>query len=264
MLTVMTLNAANYNDHKNWEIRRQIIVNTILKYNVDLIALQEIRFDASQESTKITYENMGEQILSQLSDQGYQGSIVYQWAQYYDPTTRNPVQTITTCWEGLAIISHTSLVETGSVFLSSTNCSDGNHRITEYASIQKDTGMFYLFNTHFAMYEECLPANIKETVAYMEQFNTSPRLLVGDMNATPDNPDIQTLAKLGFTDVWAMLQPGKPGYTYPSDNPVKRIDYCWADKNAVGSCKGIELVCTDPQSGIYASDHFGLLVTLSI
>ncbi|MBU7024417.1 MAG: hypothetical protein HXS40_09655, partial [Theionarchaea archaeon] len=61
------------------------------------------------------------------------------------------------------------------------------------------------------------------------------------------------------------LHPGENGYTYPSDPaPTKRIDYVWVDKGLVNSVKGIETILADPQGGIYASDHLGLFVTLSV
>lgn len=269
MLKVITLNAANYDDVGNWEKRKDMIVNTIVECDADIVALQEIRFDRNQESTKISYLNMGEQILSQLSEQKtYENSsIVYQWAQYYENGT---TQNATAKWEGLAVISRRPIIETGSVFLSMPpDNGDPNHRITQYASFYPDSGgVFYLFNTHFAVYKwcpQCTPLNVTETVEYMNRIASSSRLLVGDLNARPKNPYIQQLASSGFIDVWTTLHPPDDlGYTFRSDDPYERIDYAWADKNLIGSIKSIELICTEPDSGVYASDHFGLLVTLSI
>lgn len=47
-------------------------------------------------------------------------------------------------------------------------------------------------------------------------------LLAGDLNATPDAPELQPLfARL--TDGWSSA--AGPGFTYPADAPAKRIDY---------------------------------------
>lgn len=268
MLKVITLNAANYDDVGNWEKRKEMIVDTISGNNVDIVALQEIRFDRNQESTEESYLNMGEQILSQLSERKtYENSsIVYQWAQYYENGT---TQKVTAKWEGLGIISRMPIVETGSVFLSMPpNSGDSNHRITQYAAFYPESGgVFYLFNTHFAVYswcQQCTASNVTETIKYMNQVGSSSRLLVGDLNATPDNKEIQRLADNGLIDVWSYIYPGKDGFTFRSDNPYERSDYVWADKTLKGSIKDIELICTEEDSGVYASDHRGLLVTLSI
>jgi hypothetical protein len=49
--------------------------------------------------------------------------------------------------------------------------------------------------------------------------------LAGDLNAPAgeDRPD--ALRDAGWTDVWAALHPGQPGYTFESDAPSIRIDY---------------------------------------
>ncbi|QGN33278.1 endonuclease/exonuclease/phosphatase family protein [Microlunatus sp. Gsoil 973] len=49
-----------------------------------------------------------------------------------------------------------------------------------------------------------------------------PAILVGDMNATPDAPEIKTLST-AFDDAWIAAGQG-PDSTYPSEAPAKRID----------------------------------------
>jgi endonuclease/exonuclease/phosphatase family metal-dependent hydrolase len=93
---------------------------------------------------------------------------------------------------------------------------------------------------------------------------SGPRLLVGDLNAEPGDPALQTLANGGLTDLWASLEPDQAGYTWPSNDPSKRIDYCWGDDTVAPAAQAIELVATQPVNGIYASDHFGLLVTINL
>jgi endonuclease/exonuclease/phosphatase (EEP) superfamily protein YafD len=50
-----------------------------------------------------------------------------------------------------------------------------------------------------------------------------PTLLVGDLNATPDAPEIKTLTAV-LADTWTEVGVG-PGYTIEADNPTKRIDF---------------------------------------
>ncbi|MBU6997343.1 MAG: endonuclease/exonuclease/phosphatase family protein [Theionarchaea archaeon] len=269
-MKLITLNAQNYDDGGNWETRKKMIVNAIVQCNADVIALQEIRFDRSQESTTLTYQNMGEQIVSDLSQySGYATcAIVYQWAQYY--ANGSVTQKITTTWEGLGIISRLPIVETGSAFLSMPqNSGDKNHRITQYITVTTGAGnTVHVFNAHFAVYSWCplcLNSNVTETLEYMNKISTASRVLVGDLNAPPDNEEIQRLKTSGLVDMWPTLHPGEDGFTYPSyPTPNERIDYVWADKGLATSVKEIEIILADPQSGVYASDHLGLAVTLSV
>ena len=51
---------------------------------------------------------------------------------------------------------------------------------------------------------------------------TSPTILMGDLNAEPDAPELQQLFAR-FTDAW--LPTAGAGKTYPAEDPKKRIDY---------------------------------------
>ncbi len=51
----------------------------------------------------------------------------------------------------------------------------------------------------------------------------TPTLLVGDLNARPDAPEIKTLTAV-LDDTWTEVGVG-PGYTIEADNPTARIDY---------------------------------------
>lgn len=46
----------------------------------------------------------------------------------------------------------------------------------------------------------------------------------GDLNARPDTPEIRALA-LAFEDGWVQCGDGGPGYSFPADQPDRRIDY---------------------------------------
>lgn len=48
-------------------------------------------------------------------------------------------------------------------------------------------------------------------------------ILVGDLNATPDAPELTPLFQ-SFNDAWQGAADGA-GYTFPADHPTKRIDY---------------------------------------
>src|SRR5436190_4950852 len=126
MPSVMTLNLANYDDHPDWSDRLQIIVDTILTENPDIIAVQEVRFDPSQPTTQSSYQSMAEQIvylLDQASSGAYAGiDIVSQPLMFYpDSSDHYPAPPPNKqLWEGLAILSRLPVVQTGSIFLTRT------------------------------------------------------------------------------------------------------------------------------------------------
>jgi len=264
MLTIMTLNLANYDDHPDWSQRLQIIVDTITTAQPDVIAVQEVRFDPSQPTTQASYQSMSEQLVALLDrSASYAGlSIVTQPLMFYpDSSEHYPAPPPSTQkWEGLSILSRLPIVETGAIFLTKTG-SDGNLRGTQYAGVTSASQTVYVFNTHFALDATDQLSNAQETVAYMARFS-GPQILVGDLNAVPSSPAVAVLTASGLTDVWASLEPDSNGYTWASNDPSKRIDYCFA--SAAASPQSIALVATAPVDGIYASDHFGLVTFFTI
>jgi endonuclease/exonuclease/phosphatase family metal-dependent hydrolase len=54
--------------------------------------------------------------------------------------------------------------------------------------------------------------------------DADPAILVGDLNAEPDDPEVQALTSV-YTDTWTAAGDGGAGLTYPSEGPTKRIDF---------------------------------------
>src|SRR5699024_4472282 len=70
-------------------------------------------------------------------------------------------------------------------------------------------------------------------------------ILVGDMNATPESPELVPLFQQ-FEDTWELTN-DDPGHTFPADSPIKRIDY-------VLTAPGMEVQSTKTFPSL-ASDH---------
>lgn len=274
-MKVVNWNLANYDDHPNWEQRLQMIADNLIILQPDLVALQEIRFNPDQVSTRVSYQNMAEQVLHAIrqienGDVWAGTSIVTQTSMFYplvggeeNPWRYPQPSPNEKEWEGLTILSRGGVLETGSVFLSLSNCTDFNRRITQYVAVDSLDGLddrLFLFNAHFSYSGACRVNNVNETLAYMSRYD-GYQLLVGDMNATPDDPSLQPLRDAGLVDLWQELQGDALGYTAPSDDPTNRIDYCWANQALAALATEIELIATQPEDDVYASDHFGLCVT---
>jgi endonuclease/exonuclease/phosphatase family metal-dependent hydrolase len=81
----------------------------------------------------------------------------------------------------------------------------------------------------------------------------APTLLLGDMNAPPDAPELQPLFER-MRDSWPTT--AGPGFTYPADTPTERIDYVLASPNGKIDTAFVAFVPS-------ASDHRPVVVNLS-
>lgn len=80
-------------------------------------------------------------------------------------------------------------------------------------------------------------------------------VVLGDMNAGPESPEMQLLAQVGLVDVSAAIGP-RPHYTYPATNPDQQLDYIWATPDLAPSDFDIPLST--------ASDHLPVIATLTM
>jgi endonuclease/exonuclease/phosphatase family metal-dependent hydrolase len=118
-----------------------------------------------------------------------------------------------------------------------------------------------------------------------------PTIIAGDFNAAPDAASIRYLTGLQsvggrsvhYNDAWAIAGQG-PGHTWTADNPNaatvidqivrqpnhrRRIDYVFtgswhAHPNAHCQVRTARLAFDQPADGVWASDHFGVLVDVEI
>jgi endonuclease/exonuclease/phosphatase family metal-dependent hydrolase len=81
-------------------------------------------------------------------------------------------------------------------------------------------------------------------------------LIMGDLNATPDTPEIALIREAGFTDILAGPSTGSglANATFPSLKPERQIDYIWLTPDL--TAKAITIPHT------LASDHLAIVVTI--
>jgi endonuclease/exonuclease/phosphatase family metal-dependent hydrolase len=108
--------------------------------------------------------------------------------------------------------------------------------------------------THFHHIEEDNAIRQVQAPEIIKFWNQRPRtILAGDLNATPDAPEIAMLRDAGLRDAFALVGSGS-GFTWPSPKPNQRIDYIWVSPDL------IVRNLTIPRST--ASDHLGIVVTV--
>ncbi|HEY65609.1 MAG TPA: hypothetical protein G4O02_13665 [Caldilineae bacterium] len=252
-MRVMSLNIWNYN--APWPRRRELIIEAVRAADSDVVAFQEIRSDPDRDELDADGRrlNQAQQIAMRLPDYPH---LIFRPAMHY----RGGV------WEGLAILSRLPIADQGWVPLTQdlTDPDDRHQRIVLHARFDLPDVSFHLFNTHLSLSRAARLRTVPEVLTYMDRFR-GPRLLVGDLNEHPDQAPMEILREAGWTDVWAALHPGEPGYTSRSDEPWQRIDYAWASPELVPYLEAIELVADQPdEDGVFPSDHIGLVVTINV
>jgi len=130
------------------------------------------------------------------------------------------------------------------------------HRGFIWAQIEVGTAEpLNIIDTHYHQLADGTDIRVLQTEAILDFWNGRPHtLIVGDLNAFPNTPEMAMLQEAGFTD--ALTAAGIiPGYTYFSLAPDRRLDYIWytADLTATD-------VLIAPAT---ASDHLGVAATIS-
>ncbi len=128
-----------------------------------------------------------------------------------------------------------------------------------------------------------------ETARFIEEVlgdRAEHAVVVGDFDATPDSASIrfwtgrQALAgvSVSYHDAWEMLRPNDPGHTFTPHNPLvaggdmfsaagRRIDYVMVRGGSFGptlEVRSVERIGVEPQGGVQASDHYGVVAELSV
>ncbi len=115
-----------------------------------------------------------------------------------------------------------------------------------------------LINTH--LHHIGVDATIREQqvagiLHFLEGYPMERLVITGDLNAQPMEPPLRSLGAVGLRDL--IEEAGlKPGYTFPADNPTRRIDYILASPDI--GVRQIEI----PADAV--SDHRGIGATIVI
>ncbi len=113
----------------------------------------------------------------------------------------------------------------------------------------------HVYDTHLAASSQV--DRLEQTRQITELIGgTTPAVLVGDLNALPEAPEIATL-NTAFTDAWPASGKGA-GATYPAEAPDRRIDYIYASRSV--SPLVTRVLDGDPA----ASDHLPLMSRLLV
>lgn len=262
------------------------LVTFVKESRADIIGFQEVRYDG------VFGEPGNHAQVKHLADRipGYQ--FVYQAAMSY-LNSRNPYERIE---EGPAIFSKYPIVSTDYLLLSRdpNDPNDSHQRLCLHAVVDfPQWGQVDVYVTHLSLSERSREQTKVEIWQYMQQGKGVTQVLLGDLNSEPHSLGIRFLRGeaelLGHTtdmkDAWlekheeAGPRSTDPDdrqhkFTFPSDNPSKRIDFVlYRGEGDVKECEIIGQAPTEDtkdypddvgmlhhSSPVYASDHRAVIV----
>jgi endonuclease/exonuclease/phosphatase family metal-dependent hydrolase len=288
ILKLLCLNIWNLNHP--WTQRLGMIVDLIVELDVDVVLLQEVRYDFLRQ-WQFAERNAGgdplalaagrfqiDQLASALP--GYQ--FAYAPAMAYLEMERGGFHVD----EGVAVMSRLRIVNASAVRLSRdlSDAGDEHQRVLQHVEVRTARGdvPVHLFNTHLTLSDKARSRSAREIWAHVQAIGGDERqLLGGDFNSEPSDPLVRHLvdAPGDFVDLFdATANEGDQGFTFESWEPRKRIDFVLARRwPAVAErVAKFEIVgrhwrepallfdALDDDKRVYLSDHFGILVHLRV
>lgn len=246
----MTVRIATLNleqNHKSWDLRRELIIAQLRDLNPDILALNEIHIptETGRWLQHTAAERIGQKYtLLQQSKVGEDSRI-----QAEGLLTRYPI------------------IETASLDYRSHNC------IAQVARLEIDAGLLDVYVTHLiaARVEDSARqyqvAQLLEWVGKREDADFS--VVCGDFNAAPDQPSIRlmlTSFQPTQTEPTAFTPLQEPGSTptHPEWPRFDRcIDYVWVSEATKIQASGLCFDKPAPDSPIlWPSDHVGVWADL--
>lgn len=153
---------------------------------------------------------------------------------------------------GNAILTRLPILNQGS----GTLPRDGSLLGRGYTWVELEVGLsdpLLVIDTHLHQIEEDSHIRLEQVPVLLEFWDGRPRMvLLGDLNATPETPEMGLLYEAGLVDSWLEAGEGD-GFTSNAVNPHKRIDWIWHTADLAGS--DAEVLQT------LASDHLPVVIT---
>jgi endonuclease/exonuclease/phosphatase family metal-dependent hydrolase len=251
MMTVLTQNI--WGVAPLWMLRRKALASLIAKIRPDVIGLQEVHAHDPIGADSQAHE------LAHLTE-GYEA--IFAPARI-EPSGR--------C-EGVAVLSRHPVIDWQASPLThdSQDALDRfGPRVVLHALVETPDGLVDAFVTHLSLSRQARSRTVPELLAFATRVRarSSSRgaLLMGDLNAKPDEPTIGILeggdgqSGSGWLDAWRSANgPGVRGATWPAIAPYRRIDYVFVqptDRWVVDSCW---------RGAVTGSDHLGVVARLGL
>lgn len=244
-----------------WKERAPAILATLRELDADIIALQEVWDDGTDNFAR------------QLAD-----ALGYHYA--YAPGARpNGVHM------GNAILSRWPIANQATTPLYDQKNAE-EMRVALYCQIDGPRGQIPVFCTHLNWqqhHSHIRQKQVADLAAFIKENRKGrfPPILCGDFNADPESDEIRMLtgqtavpvANIVFHDAWRNAGDGSAGFTWDNENPYavdtlepnRRIDYIFvgfAGPNGEGHVTQCRLTGMEDIGGVRPSDHHAVLAEL--
>lgn len=200
MIKIMSFNTQHCKNFKTKRIDYKSIINLIKNNDIDIIGLNEI-FSLNKN---ISQSSIIAKKLNYYHFFGKATNIIFPY--------------------GNAIISKYPIESCEIINIPSPKNKTGNNHY-EKRSILK--AKVLINNKYLNIYITHLGLNIDEQVnginTLVNNVEKDNSIIMGDFNMTPDNKLLKSLNNFSNTNIDKM--------TYPSDNPIKKLDYIYVSKN---------------------------------
>jgi endonuclease/exonuclease/phosphatase family metal-dependent hydrolase len=249
MLTVLTQNI--WGGAPFWRLRRKALATSIAKIRPDVIGLQEVH-----APDPIGAESQAHELAHLI--EGYE--VIFTPGRI-GPSGRS---------EGVAILSRYPVLDREASPLTQDPRDARDRfgpRVVLRALVETPAGLVDAFVTHLSLSRRARTRNVPELLAFATRSRTrsSSRgaVLMGDLNAEPDEPSIGVLESggghSGWLDAWTAANgAGARGATWPAIAPYRRIDFVFAQPGegwVIDACWRGEMT---------GSDHLGVVARLGL
>jgi endonuclease/exonuclease/phosphatase family metal-dependent hydrolase len=244
-----------------WEARQPAIAATLARLDPDIVALQEVWDDGTDNQAGLLAAQLGYHHVyaSALETDGvrFGNAVLSRW-----PITGHE-------WRPLPAPPDRE-----------------ESRTVLRADVDGPRGPIQVFDTHLNWrfdQSDVRQDQVRAIARFVKESppRTFPPVLCGDFNADPLSDEIRMLTgrtvvpepKLVFHDAWEAGGDGGPGVTWSNDNPYanldleidRRIDFVFAGWPKIGGA-GHVVECrvegTEPVDGVVPSDHYAVVATL--
>jgi endonuclease/exonuclease/phosphatase family metal-dependent hydrolase len=254
-LRVLTLNLLHgFPRFERLARRLDLIADEVRRLDVDIVCLQEVPWTvATGSAAEYLAERTGRNHLYVRAN-GNRWTILFE--------------------EGEAILSRYPLREAAVVELR-PQAGTFEHRIALRATADTPWGPLSIVVTHLTHGDpQVNKGQAAALYSFVDSARSYPIIVAGDLNATPNSPQIEALA-LHWIDTYRAARPESPGPTCcidhlhqaPPGSLQKRIDYLFLvpgpgqDLRIVDSQRVLAQPFALPEGWLWASDHVGLLTT---
>jgi len=285
----MTLNVGSLFE-PDWETRRHEVVAQIKQADADVVCLQEVWEESADTNT-------AKWIVDQLGAVGLTYQFVFGGHPFSGWGEKGP-----TFRFGSAVLSRWAIDETNTWSLGTADDpEDPMPAMMPWELVHARTAGLDIFTTHLApapqhgRHRRLQVLEIDKLIRHTRgdldshqplgaQRVAMPAILTGDFNAEPESDEVRFLKGLTvindkatfFQDAWAVAGDDSPGYTsdwrtHPLSAMLnihrKRIDYVFVGDpfrraGNAGRVLDCQVVANEPITGIQASDHRGVNVSI--